>query len=291
MSSHLPPHELDPYASPPGVDETHKTDPSTYKLHPLRAVVWATVFGSLVAGGVVLAINFWRLGKPRAAWLTLVLATVITGVILFALYSSPSLEQVPDWLFWVVQLNAAYGIAFCLQNKSIKEHVKSGGQMASTFRSVGIGLLCFVPVVALVIGIEAYYYNLTPTELVSELTTASTNDGTYVFGDDEIYCVGDANESDANELAKELITLDYFGYTPGSGVQLELSDGQWTISFVFISSWSDPEVTQVIREIGNYLAEFVYQQPIRIQICDQNFVTKFSANCSPEETESGWRKS
>ena len=53
-------------------------------LLPVRGAAWGALFGTPLAAGIVLAINFARLGRKRGMWIALgggLLATIAVGVV------------------------------------------------------------------------------------------------------------------------------------------------------------------------------------------------------------------
>jgi hypothetical protein len=44
----------------------------------MRGVVWAAFWGSLIAAGIVMAINYSRMGSKTAARITVVMAVIAT---------------------------------------------------------------------------------------------------------------------------------------------------------------------------------------------------------------------
>ena len=42
-------------------DKDTVEDRPLYVLHPLRGVVWAAFWGTPVAAGIIMAINYWRI--------------------------------------------------------------------------------------------------------------------------------------------------------------------------------------------------------------------------------------
>ena len=114
-------------------------DAPSFTRHPLRGVVWAAFWGSLVAAGIVMAINYSRMGRRPAAQITAAI-TVIVGVALFALILAiPEDLNIPNSAFLIPQLIAVYAIANGLQGDQIRKHSAQGGTVASAWpRAVGV---------------------------------------------------------------------------------------------------------------------------------------------------------
>ena len=74
-------------------DERQQTP--AYALYPTKAVVWATAFGSPLAGGIVMAINYGRLGKLSAKRKTLLWSTIATIVLFTVVLLVPEDLPIP----------------------------------------------------------------------------------------------------------------------------------------------------------------------------------------------------
>jgi len=240
-------------------DESLDQSP-TFTLHPVRGVVWAAIWGSLIAAGIVMAINYARMGSTTAARMTLFIAVIATLALIALIFAIPEAMNIPDVVFIVPQLFAVYAIAKGLQGERIRHHAASGGTVASAWPSIGIGFLCLPLVFGALVGVG---FLLEPSY------------GTVIeFGSDEVYYSGDAIEADARKLAGVLREIGFFG-TGGTSVKIESSSGQFTVSFVLVDkAWEDPETVEALRGIGRELAESAFSVPLEIQMCDEYFTSK-----------------
>ena len=235
-------------------EEQTVEDTPTFTLHPVRGVVWAAFWGSPIAAGIVMAINYSRMGKKTAARTAIVIGALGTVALSFFGLAIPAGINIPGSWFWVPPLVVAYSMAKAFQGDCIRAHLRTGGAVASGWPSVGIGLLCLPFVLGAIFGIAIL---LEPSL------------GTVVeFGNDEIYYSGDASEEDARELARVLKEMEYFG-SGGVTVRLESSSAQYVVSFVLVNdAWDDPEAVDGFRQIGRTLAESGFPSPLTIQLCD-----------------------
>jgi len=111
------------------------------RLYSPRAVAVATFLGSLLAGGSLMALNFRRLGRGRAA-LWALLGAVLAQAALFALaFALPASVHVPSVAYTAVQVLVMLYAAKRLQGADIDSHVNAGGRLASGWTAAGIGLL------------------------------------------------------------------------------------------------------------------------------------------------------
>ena len=152
--------ELNPYQSPTTTSmaswESAGADGQSrpaYKLYSVGSTLLATFLGSPVAGGVVMAINYKRLGRSTAAVHSLVWTTLATVVIVAVATMMPDNVHIPNGVFVVPQLILMYYLAKLLQGSTIELHQRHGGSLASAWGAVGISILCAVVVLGAIIGI------------------------------------------------------------------------------------------------------------------------------------------
>jgi hypothetical protein len=235
-------------------------DTPSFTLHPVRGVVWAAFWGSLIAAGIIMAINYSRMGRHAAARITVVVAVMATAALCALIFAIPEDVDIPNSAFVIPQLIVAYAIANALQGDDIRDHSAQGGIVASAWPSVGIGLLCLPFVLGAIFGIA---FLVEPSY------------GTVIeFGNDEVYYAGDATEEDARELARVLQEVGCFG-SGGVSVRLESSSARYTVSFVLVEdAWDDPEIVLAFSDIGNTLTESGLPTPLVIQLCDECFAVQ-----------------
>jgi len=237
-------------------------DRPLYTLHSLRGVVVAAFLGAPVAAGIIMAINYRRIGRKSAARNVAVFGVIATAALLAILFAIPddTLDRIPNPVFIALQLALVYMFAKSLQHGLIQKHIANGGTIASVWPSVGIGALCLPVVLGAFIGAA---FLLEPSF------------GTVVeFGNDEIYYSGEATEDDARKLARVLKEVEFFGST-GASVQLHASSGQYTISFALEeNAWRDIQTVEAFRDIGRTVAASVFSTPLEIHLCDGYFSAK-----------------
>lgn len=121
----------------PSGDE--RTTP-TYALYTHGAIVLATFLGSLLAGGLLLAINLRRLGHFNKARNVLVLSVIVMVGFVVLVSQLPDDLNIPNLLFAIPQMFAIYWTAKMSQGSALQEHIAAGGRTASTWRAVGIAV-------------------------------------------------------------------------------------------------------------------------------------------------------
>lgn len=136
-----------PYPSP----ETPK--PSTaFKFFDSRAVMLASFLGSPPAGCLLMAANYFHLGRRLSAIFIVVGSLTVTAGVMYLTPDSP-----PPLVTMLLPILLAGGtglIAESLQENDFKEHVKHGGKKGSLWIASAVGLvfLAFYLVMAILGG-------------------------------------------------------------------------------------------------------------------------------------------
>lgn len=131
-----------------------QTDPPPeYKLYSVGGIALATFLGSLLAGGILLAMNLFRLRRAMAGWWILAAGAVCTVAVLAIGFLMPDDVNIPNSFFVIPQLVLAYFAANRLVGDAIRRHQQVGGKMASLWAATGIGVLVAVILLAIIFGI------------------------------------------------------------------------------------------------------------------------------------------
>jgi hypothetical protein len=255
-------NDFNPYAAPPAgvaagdvsVDAGIPSAPG-YKLFSVGAIVLATFLGSPVAGTVLMAMNYWRLGRKSAAWISVAVGILATAFIIAAALALP--EETPNSPFIVAQLLGMYFVARGLQGGLISQHCRTYGRLASMWAAAGISLLVVVPLgLVLVAALLLWDYQGLGTR--------------YEVSDkEEIYYSGQCDADDALRLARRLGEEDFFDGSTESTVLISLLDGRYTISFaVPDGAWDETLVVTYYRALGEVLAD-EFGRPLDIEFLDE----------------------
>jgi hypothetical protein len=113
-----------------------------YKLFSIGQVLFATAFGTSIAGGLLLAINYSRLKRGRlAVWSVILLCVVpvIIQVVYVFLHHTFLLS-----LSWPIMVGVMFWFAVILQGHDLHLHFKNGDLKDSYAVVVGILLLDLV---------------------------------------------------------------------------------------------------------------------------------------------------
>lgn len=136
-----------PYQAPQSVVED-APDRADAPLFRINAIGLATVLGSVLAGGWLIAMNYTALGRPAQALKAKVFS--LLGVVALVALSMVLPEQVPGVVFVVPQVFGLVYLARSLQGEAIAERIASGRPMRSNWLAAGIALLFMLILLALI---------------------------------------------------------------------------------------------------------------------------------------------
>ncbi len=139
-----------PYAPPKAALESQASNLATptVKLFSISGIGIATFFGSILAGAIIMAINFRRLNQAGQANMAVLLGFITTTAILVLSAFLP--ENFPGVVLTVVQLFAMIKIAQSNQGPAIADHLSAGGKLSSNWSAFGISLLVIIPIIVVI---------------------------------------------------------------------------------------------------------------------------------------------
>src|SRR5437763_278868 len=98
-----------------------------YRLYDRQSVALATFLGTPIAGGVLLASNYRRLGRSQPALLSLLLAVLGTALLVAIGMMLPS--KTPGFPIAIGVVVAMSALAKSLQGSAIEAHTRAGGAL------------------------------------------------------------------------------------------------------------------------------------------------------------------
>ncbi|BBM02952.1 hypothetical protein [Microbulbifer sp. GL-2] len=136
----------------PPASELETKKKSVSPLYKISGIGVATFVGSILAGGVLMYLNYKRLGLYDKATKCIVISIVATIAIFGVVYLIPEDINIPNIAFTIPQVIAMVQIAKSQQEALINEHISSGGTMSSNWKAFGISVLIILAIIALVTG-------------------------------------------------------------------------------------------------------------------------------------------
>lgn len=124
-----------------------------YTLFTPTSVAIASFLGGCLGGGVVMAINYTRVGKAANAVAMIIASLVLLAALVVAVVFVPQLEGVPGVILNVAQATVMCLIAQLLQGHMLADHMRRGGDTASGWLGAGIGCLTSVVLAVVLVGL------------------------------------------------------------------------------------------------------------------------------------------
>lgn len=122
------------------------------KYYSQKAITIATFFGGPLAAGYLIKQNFLNLGKEdqaKNAFLIGLLSTIFifSGIIAIPEHIS---DKIPNALIPAVYTGIIYLIVNRIQGNELDEHKEKGGEFYSGWKATGIGAVCMVIILAVI---------------------------------------------------------------------------------------------------------------------------------------------
>jgi hypothetical protein len=239
-----------------------------YKLYSAAQVTLAAFLGSVLAGGVLLALNYRALGDRRAAVWSVLLGLLALAALLGIGFTLPDpASTVVCLLLNIVGLVVIYQITRGLQGARYEAHLDRGGRGGSTGAAVGIALLCGALAFACLFGLAFAYEALFGLDTNQRVT----------FGiDEEVYYTGGATEAEARAVGRALQRNGFFDGRGGKTVQVSRGGGGFVVSFVVLrNTWDDPQAVAEFRAIAGQLSREAFGgRPVEVRLCDEYLSTR-----------------
>src|ERR1039458_3663979 len=151
-----------------------------YTLFNADSVGLATFLGTPIAGGILMAVNYRRLGKGGKAAAVLLIALLVTALALVFGYLVP---QGVSALVAVGLFLGARTAAKALQGAAVEQHVRKGEKLGSKWAAAGLG----IALLAIVVGGYLLVYS-------------ALNPKVQIGTKDEVYYSGSRSEEHTSEL-------------------------------------------------------------------------------------------
>jgi hypothetical protein len=270
--------------------QTPQYMPPAYRLYDIGAVGLAAFFGGPLAGTILMASNYRKLGQGNNGVLALIVgAAASVGLIVMGLKStaSPTIAS-------VVLIVCTALAAKQLQGEAIKTHVAWGGQLFSKWRAFGIAI---ATVLVLGGGVVAYLYHTgqlqkiiaqaeqqqkqvqtpqNPAQAPQNQVPAPQN--TVTIGTkDQVVFSGTATATDATALGNALKTAGYF-QDRGVTVLLSKGTGGTVIGFVVADgTWNQAGTLPSFEGIARGVASSVGGLPVQVQLLNSTQIVEKSS--------------
>ena len=125
------------------------------KVYKEGSMAIAIFLGGPFVVGYLMAHNFRQLDEPEKIGKTWIFSTLGLILLIGGAAAIPESVKIPNIVYNLVFAMVALFFVQKYQGKQLKQHVEDGGAVYSNWRAAGIGLLCMVVTVILLLG--AYY--------------------------------------------------------------------------------------------------------------------------------------
>jgi len=225
-----------------------------YRLFDGGAVGLAAFIASPVAGTILMAVNYVRLGKTGRGVLAVTLGMIATALpILIKWNSNTLLGRLGSFALLTLLIICTWQIAKKVQGKAVEEHTALGGQLGSKETAFFVGIATLAALVV-VTGAGVYEYQ--------------THKIVVVGTKDQVIYSGIATKADATALGNALRSDEYF-QDRGASVLLNKGFGSTTISFgVQDGVWNQPGMLSSFEELARQVAPTVGGLPIQVRLVD-----------------------
>jgi hypothetical protein len=234
-----------------------------YQLYDSGAVAAAAFFCCPLAGAILIAVNYRRLGKTGRGVLAVTLGLIATTLNILIKWnwntSSGSLDRLGydafEILFLIGMWICTWQLAKVEQGDAIGEHTARGGQLGSRYTAAWVGIATLAAFVV-VIGAVVYVYQYRKIVVI----------GTK----DQVIYSGIATKAHATALGNALKSNEYF-QDRGVSVLLNKGIGSTTISFgVQDGVWNQAGMLSSFEELAREVAPTVSGLPVQLRLLDSD---------------------
>ncbi len=235
-----------------------------HRLFSSNDVAVATFLGSILAGSIVLAINFFRVGRPGAGKLSIAGGAVGLGILSAVAWLVN--DSVPNVVFTAVNLGLTFGmkaVAEVLQDPALSAHREAGGRVGAGWPAAGIGLASLVVIVG---ALFLVMFRFDP---------AFDRGDSVNVGKITAYYKDGATETEARKVGMHLRAL---GIEKEIDIQVLRRDGVPHILFIAAEGTSTDE----FRDVGRSIAMDVFGgAPVVVNLADEYFEVHTSVEAGP----------
>jgi hypothetical protein len=234
---------------------------SEYRLFDSGAVATAAFVCCPLAGTILIAVNYGRLGKVGKGFLAVILglaATAFSILIKWIWHTSPgSFDRLEydavEILFLVVTWICTWQIAKELQGEAVREHAARGGHLGSRWAAAWVGIATLAALVVATGAIVSLYRN-------HKIVVIGTKD--------QVIYSGIATKADAIALGNALKSNEYL-QDRGVTVLLNKGIGSTTISFALQDGvWNQAGMVSSFDEFAREVAPAVGGLPVEVHLVD-----------------------
>ena len=227
--------------------------PSQTTLYGPTDVGIATFLGSPVAGSIIMAMNYKRLGKSSAAVGVIVFGVILTVTMIVIGGLIPA--RGASLGLCIGALAGMIALTKQLQGPALEAHRAAGGRVGSSAMPWVIGLIFLLVIFGAIFAWVMFTPVIEGTRVV-------------VGTQDEIFYSGTTTETETKSLGKQLQDVGFF-QDRGVSVKFTRDASGTVLGFVVNDGvWEDPDMLKSFEEVVRQLAPAIGGLPIKIQMMD-----------------------
>jgi len=220
------------------------------KLFTEKQVSLSALIGGPIPPGILIFMNYWRLGQKEKARLTLIATLALTTVFFVVMFQLPEeiLDRIPNVLFSSLYAAIVYIYFRHYMAGEIETGFNSGHQKASNWSVTGVTALGLIGTIIIIFGI-AIIQPAFPGEQID-------------FNGNEVYFSGESTKQDGEILSAILFEIEYFGDGYENIAHIDKSNSKYFVSIPLDKEvWNDSEVIEVFTNVKLVL-EQEYRSPV-----------------------------
>lgn len=221
------------------------------KLWNPKSFIIFSVFFSFLPAGIMCALNYGRCGDKRKKW-TVLLSTILGFIALITVASFFSINTSAIFL----GINIGVGIFLMnFQRKLYEEHIQNGGQKASYFLPIIVGLIVFS-----VSAASIFYSIYVPDKVLT-------------YTNNHLFYTNNVTETQAKELGDYLKTKSYFASNTQIDTKIDKQEDLYVLSLVVKEEYqNNEEFIKSMKAFSKELSQKVFENnKVRINFCDDRF--------------------
>ena len=224
-----------------------------YRLFDSGAVAVAAFICSPLAGAILIAVNYGRLGKTAKGVFAVTLGLIATALTILVKWSwNNPLGSLGSIALGMLSFICTWQIAKVEQGEAVEEHIARGGQLGSRETAFFVG----IATLAVLFGVICAALYETQNKVV------------IIGTKDQVIYSGLATKANAMALGNTLKSNEYF-QDRGSSVLLNKGIGGATISFVVQDGvWNQPGMLSSSEELALEVAPTVGGLPVQVRLVD-----------------------
>lgn len=213
----------------------------------------AAAFAGPIPPGLLIFLNYYRLGNKKAAFLSLTSTLIITCALSYLILLIPedTLDKIPSLLFTSVFGLIVYGFFQLFMTKIVNQSVKDGYKIGSNWFVAGLSLIGMVINFGILFLI-AYSQPIYDSELLN-------------INGNELYYDNEIEESEVNKLSSQLESKGFFEKDLGNIARLQSTNEGYLITLVINENyWSDQELIEFASNL-KWLMELEFGKTTSLQ--------------------------